>query len=160
MKVNWIHPVRGVQAGLSIAVLGLMGYVASWWTTHWRQMAPSEVHFLVFAPAWSLLALVPLILVPLKFNHLLSTPAGRYGMVGLEGLTMLFWFSGFIALAVFLSDRICFGMVCDVARASAGLSALTWVAFTVTFVVGVIDLVKSLSKPAPLIKEVEMHQGV
>jgi hypothetical protein len=25
---------------------------------------------------------------------------------------MLFWFSGFVALGVFLSGRICFGMVC------------------------------------------------
>lgn len=134
-NVNWIHPVRGVQAVLAIVVLGLMGYgnstpvqrppffspqdflitdneiVASWWTSHWRQISPTEINFLVFAPAWSLFALVPLLLIPLKFNHVLNTPAGRYGIVALEGLTMLFWLGGFVALAVFLSGRICFGMV-------------------------------------------------
>ena len=35
----------------------------------------------------------------------------KWALLGLEGLTMLFWFSGFVALAVFLSGRICFGMV-------------------------------------------------
>jgi hypothetical protein len=33
-------------------------------------------------------------------------------MVGAEGLVVVFWFAGFVALAVFLSGRICFGMVC------------------------------------------------
>ena len=82
---------------------------------------------------------------------------------------MLYWFGGFVALAVFLSDRICFGTVCDVARASTAISALNWVAWAVTFVFGVIKMVKggemSYGRSKGVAKEVdtgkvEMHQGV
>jgi hypothetical protein len=88
--------------------------VSSWWSTHWRQSSPSEINYLIFAPAWSLLSLIPLLLVPLKFSHLVDGSKGvRWALVGAEGLVVLFWFSGFVALAVFLSGRICFGMVCQ-----------------------------------------------
>ncbi|KAH7393053.1 membrane-associating domain-containing protein [Pyrenochaeta sp. MPI-SDFR-AT-0127] len=165
MALSWIHPVRGAQAVLAIVVLGLMAYVSSWWTTHWRQMSPSEVNFLIFTPAWSIVAVVPLVVIPLRFNHLLSSPAARYGFLALEGLTMLFWFGGFVSMAVFLSDRICFGTVCDVARASTAISAVSWVVWAVTFVFGVIGVVKggdlSFRKKAVVVdKEVDMHQGV
>lgn len=77
---------------------------------------------------------------------------------------MLFWFAGFVALAVFLSDRICFGMVCDVARASAAMSALNWLAWMVTFVFGVIGVVNGRRtggvRKGIATKEVDMHQGV
>ncbi|KAJ4369738.1 hypothetical protein N0V83_005501 [Neocucurbitaria cava] len=164
MAISWIHPVRGVQALLSVVVLGLMAYVSSWWSSHWRQLSPSEVNFMIFAPAWSILALTALLVIPMKFSHLLASPAARYGMLGLEALTMLFWFGGFIAMAVFLSDRICFGTVCDVARAGTVISAFNWVAWTVTFVFGVIGVVKggamSFGKKRTVTKEVDMHQGV
>jgi hypothetical protein len=92
-------------------------------------------------------------------------------MLALEMLTMLYWFGGFIALAVFLSDRICFGTVCDVARASTAISALNWVAWAVTFIFGVVQMVKggsggwSFGKSKGMGKEVdnrkvEMHEGV
>ncbi|KAF1944879.1 hypothetical protein EJ02DRAFT_397353 [Clathrospora elynae] len=164
MAINWVLAVRAVQTVLSIIVLGLMAYVSSWWSIHWRQSSPSEINYLIFAPAWSLLALVPLLLVPLKFSHLQDSTAGRWGMLGLEGLTMLFWFAGFVALAVFLSGRICFGMVCDVARASTTISAMSWLAWAVTFVFGVISMVKRrdvrFGLKAHMSKEVDMHQGV
>jgi hypothetical protein len=145
--------------------------VSSWWSTHWRQSSPSEVNFLIFAPSWTILALAALIVVPLKFSHMLSSKAAKCGMLALEGLTMLYWFGGFVALAVFLSDRICFGTVCDVARASTAISALNWLVWAVTFVFGVVQMVKggqggwSFGRNQAMGKEVgsgkvEMHQGV
>ena len=129
--MNWVHGVRAIQAVLSVAVLGLMAYgmrilsrlplfrftnaqtVSSWWATHWRQSSPMEINYLIFAPAWSILALVPIIATSMpKYKHLLDQPMIKWAVLGLEGLTMLFWFSGFVALGVFLSGRICFGMVC------------------------------------------------
>ncbi|KAH8716923.1 membrane-associating domain-containing protein [Phaeosphaeriaceae sp. PMI808] len=166
MAISWVLPVRAVQALLALTVLGLMGYVSSWWSTHWRQSSPSEVNFLIFAPAWTLLALAPLIVVPLKFSSMLSSRGAQIGMLALEGLTMLHWFGGFIALAVFLSDRICFGTVCDVARASTAISGLNWLVWAVTFVFGVIQMVKggnggfSFGKSKGAEAKVEMHQGV
>jgi hypothetical protein len=130
-----------------------------------------EVNFLIFAPSWSILALAALIVVPLKFSDKLSSKGAKLGLLALEGLTMMYWFSGFVALAVFLSGRICFGTVCDVARASTALSAVNWLVWTVTFVFGVVQMVKggsggwSFGKKNSLGQgvsggKVEMHQGV
>lgn len=86
--------------------------VSSWWATHWRQSSPIEINYLIFAPAWSLLVLAPLILTSLsKFAHVAEKGAVKWALLGVEAMTMLFWLSGFVALGVFLSGRICFGMV-------------------------------------------------
>lgn len=56
--------------------------------------------------------------------------------------------------------------VCDVARASTAISALSWLAWAVTFVFGAISVIKgrngsmSFGNKAPKNKEVDMHQGV
>lgn len=70
-----------------------------------------------------------------------------------------------MALAVFLSDRICFGTVCDVARASTAVSALNWVAWAGSFGYGVVRMVKGGGMGFGRGKggaegKVEMHQGV
>ncbi|KAF1364058.1 hypothetical protein EJ07DRAFT_91658, partial [Lizonia empirigonia] len=121
-----MYPVRGTQGILAVIVLGLMAYVTTWWTSHWRQDSPTQVSFLIFAPVWSLVTLIPIFLIPLKFSHLLSSAVIRWGLVALDALSMLFWFAGFVALAVFLNGRICFGQVCDVARAGAAFGGLSW----------------------------------
>ncbi|KAL1601553.1 hypothetical protein SLS60_006468 [Paraconiothyrium brasiliense] len=152
---------RGVQALLSVVVLGLMAYVASWWTSHWRAMSPVEVNFMVFSPVWSLLALVALVVVPMKFSSLASSTGGKFGLLGLEILTMLYWFGGFIALAVFLRDRICFGTVCDIAKAGTALSAVNWLVWMGSAVLSAVMCFRR-ERVAPMLKEpkVEMHQGV
>jgi hypothetical protein len=138
------------------------GTVSMWWSTHWRQSSPSEVNFLIFAPSWTVLALGALIAVPLKFSHLLASKGARMGLLALEGLTMMYWFAGFVALAVFLSDRICFGTVCDVARASTAISAVNWLVWAVTFAFGVMQMVKGMKSGSvgQGVGKVEMHQGV
>lgn len=107
----------------SSAITYISRAVSSWWSTHWRQSSPSEVNFLIFAPSWTILALVPLVVLPLRFSHLTTSTAAKYGILALEMLTMLFWFGGFIALAVFLSDRICFGTVCLIILSSKMMSS-------------------------------------
>lgn len=39
---------------------------------------------------------------------------------------MIFWFAGFIALAVFLGDRLCYGDVCSAAKAADVFAAFEW----------------------------------
>lgn len=60
----------------------------------------------------------------------LSTLKGRaahpYAVVGVDALTMLFWFAGFIAVAVFVSNRQCLGGVCKTAKAAAVFGAFEW----------------------------------
>ncbi|KAF2274222.1 uncharacterized protein EI97DRAFT_460348 [Westerdykella ornata] len=164
MAINWILPVRGLQAVLSCAVLGLMSYVASWWSTHWRQFSPHEVNFLIFSPVWSLLALAALVVLPWKAPSLASQKRARIGLLALDALTMLYWFAGFVALAVFLADRICFGTVCAIAKASVAVSAMSWVAWTATTVVGAVRLFRGGfgggSGSGTAEAKVEMHQGV
>ena len=121
-----------------------------------------EVNFLIFSPTWSILALAALVVVPMKMSTLASSTAGSFGLLALEVLTMLYWFGGFIAMAVFLRDRICFGAVCDVAKAGTALSAVSWLVWTGSLVISVVTMLRKRNEVAPMLKEpkVEMHQGV
>jgi hypothetical protein len=85
-------------------------------------MSPSEINFLIFTSVWSFLTLAYLIIAPLKF----PSAAPHYALLAVDGIAMTFWFAGFVALAVFLSSRICFGNVCNVAKAAVAFSAAEW----------------------------------
>ncbi|KAM0713770.1 hypothetical protein Q7P37_010732 [Cladosporium fusiforme] len=139
----FILSLRAVQAVLTILILGLTGYVANWWGTYWNSGAPSSVAFLVFCSVITLLALVYLILVPMRWGESKLNHAGV--IAGVEGLIMLFWFAGFIALAVFLSDRVCFGHVCSAAKAAAAFAAFQWLAFVATFALAVLYVMRGRS---------------
>lgn len=86
--------------------------------------------------------------------------SGRAILMAVEALSMLFWFAGFVALAVFLTDRICFGTVCAIARAGAALSAFNWLSLTGTTVFNAIRLYKKGGIGSRSGPKVEMHQGV
>jgi len=85
-------------------------------------MSPSEINFLIFNSIWTILTLVYVTIVPMKFPR----AAPRYALLGADCLAMIFWFSGFIALAVFLTSRVCFGNVCNVAKTAVAFSAAEW----------------------------------
>lgn len=82
------------------------------------------MNFLVFCAVWTILALIFLILVPWRF----SETGAHHPIVftAVEAVTMIFWFAGFIAAAVFLSDRVCFGSVCGAAKAATVFGAFLW----------------------------------
>lgn len=96
--------------------------VANWWSGQWHQFPPLEVDFLIITAVWTLLALAYLVVAPARF----PVAAHKSGILAAEALTMLFWFAGFIALAIFLSDRVCFGTVCSVAKAGTAFAAFEW----------------------------------
>ncbi|EMC96298.1 hypothetical protein BAUCODRAFT_470051 [Baudoinia panamericana UAMH 10762] len=133
--------LRILQIILALIVLGLIGYASNWWTGHWHATSPSQFNFLIFTSAWTLLALVYLIVVPWRFS---DTPAHhKFAILGMETLTMLFWFAGFIATAVFLSDRPCWGSVCEAARAGTVFAAFEWVVFACSFALSVMHVVRT-----------------
>ena len=134
----------------------LIATVSSWWTSHWRQMPPAQVSFLIFAPVWSLVTLVPIFLIPLKFGHMMSSAGIRWGLVALDALTMLFWFAGFVALAGFLNGRICFGQVCDVARAGAAFGGLSWAVSAAAFGYGAYLAVTAEKRRVPAVQKPEV----
>ncbi|KAI4730976.1 hypothetical protein E4T49_01381 [Aureobasidium sp. EXF-10728] len=123
--MNFILPIRIAQLILALLVLGTSAYV----TSVYHNGSPSSINFLVFSSVWTLLALIYLSLTSWKLERF----AHPWIVCGVESLTMLFWFAGFIAAAVFLSDLItCAGHACSAARAATVFAAFEWVLFAVT----------------------------
>ncbi|KAJ9641827.1 hypothetical protein H2199_005040 [Coniosporium tulheliwenetii] len=60
--------------------------------------------FLLFTSIWTLLALIYLIVAPARFPQY----AHKFGILGVEAVTMLFWFAGFIAAAVWVDSWLLF----------------------------------------------------
>ncbi|KAH7409743.1 membrane-associating domain-containing protein [Cadophora sp. MPI-SDFR-AT-0126] len=124
-----ILPIRAIQAVFSIIVLGTLAYAAD---RSWD--SPSEINFLIFASVWTLLALGYLILAPMKFPQF----AHKFAILGVEAVTMIFWFAGFIALADLLDDARCGSRagrsdkVCRSAIAGCVFAAFEWVLFAIT----------------------------
>jgi len=59
---------------------------------------------------------------------------------GVEAVTMIFYFAGFIALSVFLANLLfCRGSVCSAARADVAFSALGWLTWTASTVLTAIN---------------------
>lgn len=98
--------------------------VANWWSGYWHDTSPSQVNYLIFCSVWTILALGYLIVVPWRFSETVAHQ--KFAILGVEAVTMIFWFAGFIALAVFLADRVCFGHVCSAAKAAAVFAAFEW----------------------------------
>ena len=88
--------------------------------------APASENFLLFCSVWTILALVYLVIAPLHF----PTAAHKFGILAAEFLTMLFWFAGFIAVAVLLTDIGCsrYWGVCRASEAATVFAAFEWYA--------------------------------
>ncbi|KAF2417670.1 hypothetical protein EJ08DRAFT_666392 [Tothia fuscella] len=125
--VNFMLPLRGAQSIFTIVVLGLTAYVSNWWANYWRDMSPTEINFLLFCSVFSLITTTYLGLAAM--NKLPAIANNRYALLAADATTMTFWFAGFIALAVFLSSRVCFGNVCNIAKASVAFGAFNWLLF-------------------------------
>jgi hypothetical protein len=95
---------------------------------------------MVFNSIWTILALMYLIVVPWRFSETIAHH--KFAILGVEAVTMIFWFAGFIALAVFLTGRTCYGQVCNSARATAVFGAFEWCVCAISSVFGITDQVK------------------
>ncbi|KAG9662149.1 hypothetical protein KCU81_g2341, partial [Aureobasidium melanogenum] len=123
--MNFVFPIRIAQVIIAIIVLATSAYV----TSAFHNGSPSSINFLVFSSVWTLLALIYLSLTSWKLERF----AHPWIICGVESLTMLFWFAGFIAAAVYLSDLItCAGKACSSAKAATVFAAFEWVLFAVT----------------------------
>lgn len=87
----------------------------------------SEVNFLIFVSLWTGLITIYLAIAQFKFPSL----APAIAVLALDALTMLFWFAGFIALAVYHSNLgLCRGRVCDDLVAAIVFGAFEWYVFS------------------------------
>jgi hypothetical protein len=130
MAFNFTLPLRVAQGILAIIILGLMAYVVSAWNgpygTSW---SPAEANFLLFCAVWTLLAVAYLIVAPARF----PTAAHKFGILAAEFVTMIFWFAGFIAFAVLLTDWGCrYGSPCRSSQAATVFGAFEWLLFSAT----------------------------
>ncbi|KAK3719705.1 hypothetical protein LTR37_004242 [Vermiconidia calcicola] len=136
--------LRIAQIVLAIIVLALTAYVANWWGGYWHSMSPSQINFLLFDAVWTLLALTYLTLVPWRFSETIAHH--KFAILAVETLTMIFWFAGFVALAVFLSDRVCYGHVCSAAKAACVFGAFEWVCFAATTAMAVMHVLRTSNR--------------
>jgi len=159
MAFNFMLPLRIAQWILAVLVLALTAYVASWYNTSTLTASPSQINFLLFCGVWTAILAVPYLTLSPRF---FPTAAHKFGILAAEVVTMLFWFAGFIALAVFLSNLLfCRGNVCRAAQAATAFGALEWVLFSATTIMASIHVVRTRgtnnTQPAP---KMEVHTGV
>jgi len=128
-ELNWMLPVRVLQAIFAIIILGLTAYIINWELYYWGGSADT-VDFNLFNAIWTLVIALPyLSIIPIfspRYSHI-------YGITAIEVITMIFWFAGFIALAAQLpSARACNWTACRCAQAATVFGAFEWVLFALT----------------------------
>jgi len=131
MAANWVLPVRAVTMLFAIIELGLTSYVVS---KFFSGDSPSQVNFLLFCSIWSILVLIFLIMAPrMAYRGHGDAPwAHKLVYLAVGVVTALFWFAGFIALAVLVGGPVnCGGdSFCGAIEASIAFGAFLWVLFT------------------------------
>ncbi len=95
MNLLLAHIFRGIQLLFAILVLGLGADACYSWADS-SAYAPSQAAFIVFCAVWTILVVFYFMLTP-RFYEPAAHPIARFVV---DCLTMLFWFAGFIALAV------------------------------------------------------------
>ncbi|RPA99988.1 hypothetical protein L873DRAFT_1805761 [Choiromyces venosus 120613-1] len=121
--INPILLLRIIQGVLAIIVLGIAAYVVDLFGG-----ASDSANFLVFDSIWTFIALGYVVATPMFFPNFHN----RWAVLGVEAITMVFWFAGFVALAVDINHMKCIvGFVCPIpaARAAAAFGAFEWLAW-------------------------------
>ncbi|KAG0158005.1 MARVEL-like domain [Penicillium digitatum] len=136
MAFPWLYPIRVVQALFGVIVIGLTGYVVSFFYDGWAYS--NTVNFLLFLGCWTAFVAVPyLAIAPLWFPRLTH----HYVIPAVEVITMIFWFAGFIAMGAMLPPpRWCHGSACSSLQAATVFGAFEWVLFAVTTYFGIVDV--------------------
>ncbi|CAZ84976.1 unnamed protein product [Tuber melanosporum] len=94
--VNPILLLRVTQGVLAFIVLGVAAYVVDGYDG-----AVDAANFLVFDSVWTFIALGYVVVTPMFFPNFHN----RWAVLGVEAITMVFWFAGFVALAAGI-DRL------------------------------------------------------
>jgi hypothetical protein len=88
--------------------------------------APSQVNFLIFCAVWSILAVAFLILSP-HYDTRARHVGHKFAILAVDAVTAIFWFAGFVALAVFIGVPDCGNNhVCGALQASVAFGAFLW----------------------------------
>ena len=137
---------RIVSAVLAIIELGLNAYIVHYADDYfyedpygdWKvnHDTPSQIAFLLFASAWSLLALIYVGLVTAyvvtggqNIAQARRNMKHRYSIAALDVLTMIFWLAGWIALAQLIGGPTSCTSFCAAVQASVAFAAGLWASF-------------------------------
>ena len=136
--------IRKVKANISPTV-------TSWYIQHTRSRStPNEPPFLIFVGCWTLLVLPYLFFNPSLSQTHHNKPSGRFfnkwAVLALDTVTCLFWFAGFVALAVYRHSLIiCLGHTCSAMYGAIVVGVLAWIAFMATTVLAALHVVRTRS---------------
>jgi hypothetical protein len=128
MAFAFALPIRVVQGVIAFLDVILLSYTANRWYQGYSG-SPSEVNFLLFCSIWTLLAVAYLIIAPMNY----PTTAHKFAILGVEAVTMIFWFAGWVALAVLLGEVGTRGYTAaQVAAAATAFGAIEFLLFGAT----------------------------
>jgi len=141
MAYGFVSILHIVAAVLCVIELGLTAYLVSVATGPFYSRSPDQVNFMLFNSLWSLLVLAYVGITPLYMTHLFH----KLASLALEAVTMIFWFAGSIALAVFVGrPRNCgANSYCGSAEAGTAFGFFLWILFTVLVVLDTIEAMRS-----------------
>ncbi|KAL7906869.1 hypothetical protein GGI35DRAFT_97500 [Trichoderma velutinum] len=120
MSQTLILCFRAFQGLMAAASIALAAYVVNWHLRGPHLSTPPSINFILFSPIFSVLSILYLVLTP-RF-----APKAAHPVVSLsiEAINCIFYFAGFIAVAVCLGDlAFCTGSVCMAGRGTAVLAA-------------------------------------
>jgi hypothetical protein len=121
---GFVPIIHIVALVFTIIELGLDGYVVSVFHNDFYYGSPSQANFILFNCIWTLLVLLYVGIAPLYFTSIFH----RLASLALEALTMLFWFAGAIALAVWVGGPVdCGGNhFCGAVEAAVAFAFFIW----------------------------------
>ncbi len=135
--------------------------MANWYNTSTTLASPSSINFLIFGAAWSFISLVcievlprflPRSTHPLLPNPFLAYPLTHppcsvpkpYIAAPFDITNTLFYFSGFVSLAVFLQGLLfCRGDVCHAAQADVAFGAFSFLMWGASATLTALDVLKT-----------------
>lgn len=121
---------------------GRPGTVVNWYLARTSHSPPSPFNFLLFAPSFSIVSVLYLELCP-RYERS-AWASHPYLSLAVEATNTVFYFGGFIAVAILLSRLVfCEGTVCAVARATSVLAAAEFVAWIATTMMQAKDIFKN-----------------
>ncbi|KAL7926508.1 hypothetical protein ACQKWADRAFT_141808 [Trichoderma austrokoningii] len=113
--------VRALQGFMAAASIALTAYVVNWHLRGSHLSTPPSINFLLFCPVFTLASILYIELTPRLAPSATVRPAIS---LGIEATNCIFYFSGFIAVAICLGDlAFCNGPVCIAGRGAAVLAA-------------------------------------
>lgn len=124
--VAFSFTVYGIELCATVKVhdTDVRDIVVQWWHDLYSAPAPMPLSFLLLSSLVTPFAAAYLAIVPAYFGHTSLNQAGLITCI--EALMAALWGASSISNAAYLSHRVCFGQVCNLAKAAVVIEFLQW----------------------------------